>query len=373
MARSGRIKKTGYFDYGMVFVIVLLLAFGMVMLYSTSSYTASLRLGDSAYFVKRQAVFSIIGLGAMYVVSRIDYHFWARIAFMLYIGSILLVAYALVAGTSLNNSSRWIYFGPVSIQPSEIAKVAVIVFFSTLFTKAGPKLGDIRMMGKMAVFAIFISAVVAISNLSTAVIIFGIFYVMLFIASKQTRIMLLIAGLVVMLVVVTLPFVSYRAMRIKIWKHPEQYEKGYQTLQGLYAIGSGGIFGKGLGESMQKLGFIPESHNDMIFAIICEELGMVGAAIVIIMFIFMLWRILNTAMNAPDLFTGMICTGVMIHIASQVVMNVAVVTNSMPSTGIPLPFISYGGSSLIFLFFEIGIVLSVSRQIEPAGTEELRK
>lgn len=137
MVRSGRIKKTGYFDYGMVFVIVLLLAFGMVMLYSTSSYTASLRLGDSAYFVKRQAVFSIIGLGAMYVVSRIDYHFWARIAFMLYIGSILLVAYALVAGTSLNNSSRWIYIGPVSIQPSEIAKVAVIVFFSTLFTKAG--------------------------------------------------------------------------------------------------------------------------------------------------------------------------------------------------------------------------------------------
>ena len=140
----------------------------------------------------------------------------------------------------------------------------------------------------------------------------------------------------------------------------ETNEKGYQILQGLYAIASGGMFGSGLGESMQKLGFIPESHNDMIFAIICEELGMVGAAIVIIMFIFMLWRILNTAMNAPDLFTGMICTGVMIHIASQVVMNVAVVTNSMPSTGIPLPFISYGGTSVMILMAEMGLVLGIS-------------
>lgn len=362
MARSGRIKKTGYFDYGMVFVIVLLLAFGMVMLYSTSSYTASLRLGDSAYFVKRQAVFSIIGLGAMYVVSRIDYHFWARIAFMLYIGSILLVAYALVAGTSLNNSSRWIYIGPVSIQPSEIAKVAVIVFFSTLFTKAGPKLGDIRMMGKMAVFAIFISAVVAISNLSTAVIIFGIFYVMLFIASKQTRIMLLIAGLVVMLVVVTLPFVSYRAMRIMIWKHPEQYEKGYQTLQGLYAIGSGGIFGKGLGESMQKQ-FVPEAQNDMIFSIICEELGLFGAISIIVLFMILTWRFMVIAMNARDLYSSLLVVGVMTHIAVQVILNIAVVTNTIPNTGISLPFISFGGSSVLFLLIEVGVVLRVMRDI----------
>lgn len=363
MARSGRIKKTGYFDYGMVFVIVLLLAFGMVMLYSTSSYTASLRLGDSAYFVKRQAVFSVIGLGAMYVVSRIDYHFWAKIAFMLYIGSILLVAYALIAGTSLNNSSRWIYIGPVSIQPSEIAKVAVIVFFSTLFTKAGPKLGDIRMMGKMAVFAVIISAVVAISNLSTAVIIFGIFYVMLFIASKQTRIMLLIAGVVVMLVVVTLPFVSYRAMRIKIWKHPEQYEKGYQTLQGLYAIGSGGIFGKGLGESMQKQ-FVPEAQNDMIFSIICEELGLFGAICILIMFLLLLWRLLFIATHAKDQMGSFLAIGILVHISLQVILNVAVVTNTIPNTGITLPFISYGGSALIMLLAELGIALSVSRKIE---------
>jgi len=153
---------------------------------------------------------------------------------------------------------------------------------------------------------------------------------------------------------------SFRSGRFEIWRNVETNEKGYQILQGLYAIASGGMFGSGLGESMQKLGFIPESHNDMIFAIICEELGMVGAAIVIIMFIFMLWRILNTAMNAPDLFTGMICTGVMIHIASQVVMNVAVVTNSMPSTGIPLPFISYGGTSVMILMAEMGLVLGIS-------------
>ena len=219
------------------------------------------------------------------------------------------------------------------------------------------------MMGKMAVFAIFISAVVAISNLSTAVIIFGIFYVMLFIASKQTRIMLLIAGLVVMLVVVTLPFVSYRAMRIKIWKHPEQYEKGYQTLQGLYAIGSGGIFGKGLGESMQKQ-FVPEAQNDMIFSIICEELGLFGAICILIMFLLLLWRLLFIATHAKDQMGSFLAIGILVHISLQVILNVAVVTNTIPNTGITLPFISYGGSALIMLLAELGIALSVSRKIE---------
>ena len=153
---------------------------------------------------------------------------------------------------------------------------------------------------------------------------------------------------------------AFRLERLDIWLNVESHPKGYQILQGLYAIASGGIFGTGLGESMQKLGFIPESHNDMIFSIICEELGLVGAGIVILMFILLLWRILNTTMYAPDLFTSLICTGIMIHIAAQVVINIAVVTNSIPSTGIPLPFISYGGTSIMILMAEMGLVLGIS-------------
>jgi len=158
--------------------------------------------------------------------------------------------------------------------------------------------------------------------------------------------------------------VSYRSTRIDVWKNVETHPKGYQILQGLYAIASGGIFGKGLGESMQKLGFIPESHNDMIFAVICEELGLFGAVAVILLFVLLIWRLFVIAISAPDLYGGLIATGVLTHIAVQVLLNIAVVTNTIPSTGIPLPFISYGGSSLMVLLFEMGIALSVSNQIK---------
>ena len=159
-------------------------------------------------------------------------------------------------------------------------------------------------------------------------------------------------------------FESYRAERLKIWLHPEDYDKGYQTLQGLYAIGSGGLFGKGLGESMQKLGFVPEAQNDMIFSIICEELGLFGAICVILLFLLMIWRFMVIANNAPDLYGALIVVGVMAHVAIQVILNIAVVTNTIPNTGITLPFISYGGTSILFLLSEMGLALSVSRGIK---------
>ena len=198
-------------------------------------------------------------------------------------------------------------------------------------------------------------------NLSTAIVIAVIVYGMCFIAAKKKRlyILLAIAGVGVIALYVPLGD-GFRSTRFEVWNNVETHPLGYQTLQGLYAIASGGLTGTGLGESMQKLGFIPESHNDMIFSIICEELGMIGAGMVILMFVFMLWRILNTAMHAPDLFSSMICSGVMLQIATQVVINIAVVTNSMPATGIPLPFISYGGTSVMFLMAEVGIVLGIS-------------
>ena len=375
MARSGRIKKTGYFDYGMVFVIVLLLAFGMVMLYSTSSYTASLRLGDSAYFVKRQAVFSIIGLGAMYVVSRIDYHFWARIAFMLYIGSILLVAYALVAGTSLNNSSRWIYIGPVSLQPAEISKIAVIVITAHIICRMDRrKLRTLRGLIVVMLPALVQAAAIYVitKNLSSAIIVVAIAAGMIFVASRGYKWFVLggagigaAAYAIVTWILKNGGNGNFRGKRILAWRDPAAYADGigFQTLQALYGIGSGGIFGKGLGESMQKLGFIPEAQNDMIFSIICEELGLFGAISIIVLFMILTWRFMVIAMNARDLYSSLLVVGVMTHIAVQVILNIAVVTNTIPNTGISLPFISFGGSSVLFLLIEVGVVLRVMRDI----------
>jgi cell division protein FtsW len=206
---------------------------------------------------------------------------------------------------------------------------------------------------------------IAKENLSTAIVICAIMVGISFVASKKKAYFFIVGGALLTLGTLYIKFgEGFRAERIKIWLDVENHEKGFQILQGLYAIASGGIFGTGLGESMQKLGFIPESHYDMIFAIICEELGLFGAIAVILLFLLLIWRLFIIAISAPDLFGGLICVGVLTHIAVQVIINIAVVTNSIPSTGIPLPFISYGGTSVAILLAEMGIVLSVSNQIK---------
>ena len=216
--------------------------------------------------------------------------------------------------------------------------------------------GNVKLLA--TILPIFL--VVAYNNLSTAIIIAGIAFIMVFISSPKTAPFLLgVLGLVALALVFV--FGTYRQERLQIWLHPEDFDKGYQTLQGLYAIGSGGLFGKGLGESIQKLGFVPEAQNDMIFSIICEELGLFGAICVILMYIMLLWRLLLIATNAKDMFGSYLVIGIMIHIALQVILNIAVVTNSMPNTGVTLPFISYGGTSIMFLIAEMGVALSVSK------------
>jgi cell division protein FtsW len=360
-----RLKKqegTRYFDYQLIFYMVILLAFGMVMLYSASSYTASLSYGDAAYWVKRQLIFSLGGLFIMFLVSKLDYHFWVRHAPIIYIIAFGLNILVIFIGVSRNGSSRWIPLGPIQLQPSELAKAAAIVFFARLFEEMGSNVDKAKKLMWPFFMIVLLLIPIAATNLSTAVILAGIWFFMLLVVSKNRKVMLTIVGIGLAAVAGFITFAGYRSDRIKIWRDPTKYEKGYQTLQGLYAIGSGGIFGKGLGAGMQKR-FVPEARNDMIFSLICEELGLFGAVILIILFILFLYRLYFIATNAADLSGSLIVVGIMAQVAIQVVLNIAVVTNTIPNTGITLPFISYGGSALIILMGEIGIALNVSRSI----------
>ena len=230
--------------------------------------------------------------------------------------------------------------------------------------KISKQMGDFKALIKIMVIVLPIVGVIAYNNLSTAIIILGITVCMMFVASPKYSHFLWMGIAVLAVGVIFIMAAAYRAERIKIWLNPEAYEKGYQTLQGLYAIGSGGLFGKGLGESMQKLGFIPEAQNDMIFSVICEELGLFGAMCLIILYLLLIWRFMIIANNAADLYGALIVVGVMAHISIQVILNIAVVTNTIPNTGISLPFISYGGTSILFLLSEMGLALSVSRGIK---------
>lgn len=372
-------KSEYYFDYSLLFVVLFLLGFGLIMIYSTSSYEAGISAGcnyDSAYYLKKQAVSTALGLAAMFFFARVDYHQWEKFATLGYIGSIGLVLLLLTPlGITANGATRWLNLFGMSLQPAEVAKLGVILFLASLVCKMGKGVRTMKGAAIILGFAgvLFVLIYRISSNLSSAIIVLGIAVVMLFVASPDYK-KFVIAGLIVaaLAVAVVLYIVNqggtgeFRGQRILAWLHPEQYSSGtaFQTLQALYAIGSGGIFGKGLGHSMQKLGFIPEAQNDMIFSVICEELGLFGAIAVILLFALLIWRCMIIANNAQDLFGAMLVVGVIGHLSIQVILNVAVVTNSIPTTGISLPFISYGGSSVMFLLIEIGLVLSVARHIE---------
>ena len=352
-------KRCTYDDTLLVTVLVLVIA-GLVLLTSISAYNGNVKFHDSFYYLKKQGFATGLGLVGMAVVSRIDYHKWIPLAVPGYLLSILLGVAVLLFGEEYNGSKRWLSLGPVSFQPSEFAKVAVIVFLSWLIEKNIKKMGKFKSIVLTMLTILPIVGLVGASNLSTAIIILGIGAVLIFTASpKYLQFFWMIAGGAGFMTIF-LALESYRLERIAIWRNPEKYEKGYQTLQGLYAIGSGGLFGRGLGNSVQKLGFLPEAQNDMIFSIICEELGLVGAGILIGVFLILIWRFFVIAAKAEDLTGALIATGAMAHMMIQIILNIAVVTNSIPNTGITLPIISYGGTSVVFLLLEMGLVLSVS-------------
>lgn len=371
-------KKTKhYYDYSLVFAVVFLTAFGLLMIYSSSSYMAEIspKTNDAAYYLKRQGMIALGGMVLMVLISFIDYHKLIRFALPLYgLSYILMIAVSLF-GRAVNGKRRWLGVGSLSFQPTEFAKVALIIFLAVYIANIGREINTWKGLLHVFLLDLPIAALVGKNNLSSGIIILGLAFFMSFIATNKRLVYAGIAAFGVLGLSVVQPVAkllrsvgilqAYQYNRILVWENPAAYPQdgGYQILQGLYAIGSGGIIGKGLGESIQKMGFVPEAQNDMIFSIICEELGLFGAVSIILVFMFMIYRFIVLANSAPDLYGSLLVVGVMSHIAIQVILNIAVVTNIVPNTGITLPFISYGGTSVLFLMIEMGLVLSVSRSI----------
>lgn len=381
--RNNRKKYGFYFDYSLLFVLVFVVGFGLTMIYSTSSYTAQIEEGDPEFYFRRQLIFTIIGFVIMVFETKFfDYHYLKKLAWVIYIAglfSMLLLKTPL--GITRNGATRWIRLpGLGQFQPAEVVKIGTIALTALLVVRAGQNIKSFKTVIVICIITGVIPAIAVYalsSNLSSALIVMLISVVMTFVAYPSYKIYVVLMGVFGAAFAVFLSWIKkmaatgnltgkFRLNRILVWLNPEKYidDKGYQTVQALYAIGSGGLFGKGLGKSLQKLGYIPESQNDMIFSVICEELGLFGAFCLIALFVVMLWRINHIAQNAPDLFGSMLATGVFAHIAIQVILNIAVVTNTIPNTGVSLPFISYGGSSAVLLLAELGIVFNISSQIK---------
>ena len=378
---TGKLKKlisfrSDYYDYSLVAVILLLTGFGLVMLYSTSSYSAELKTGNDMYYFAKQARISAGFLAAAILVSFVDYHILWKFGSAVYFISLISIALVLTPlGRTVNGARRWIRLGPLQMQPAEIAKLAVIIFIPVLIIRMGRKFRGWK--APLIVFTVglvpALETLILTKNLSTAVIIMGITSVMIFVAHPRTfpfAALLLTGAVCVFLLVLLIRHSAdasgnFRVRRVLAWLDPEKYstEGGWQILQGLYALGSGGFFGKGLGNSTQKLGFGPEAQNDMAFSIVCEELGVFGALLLMFLFGYLLYRLFFVARNAPDLYGTLLCSGIFAHIMLQTVLNICVAVNLIPTTGITLPFISYGGTSVMFLMAEMGIALAVSRRI----------
>ena len=300
----------------------------------------------------------------MLLVSKVDYHFLKRLTVLAFIGIGIMTLAVLIVGSAGGGSTRWLEIGPLRFQPSELAKMAIIMYVAYATTSQVWKLNDWKVLVKIMIPPVILTGFIAIENLSTAIICGVIIVAILFVASPKYSHFIIVGVIGCIGGALFILTAGYRSDRIDAWLNLETHPKGYQTLQALYAIGSGGLWGKGLGQSIQKMDFIPEAHNDMIFSVICEELGIVGGVSLILLFIILIWRLMVIVMNASDLYGALLVVGVLTHVAVQVLINIAVVTNTMPNTGIPLPFISYGGTSLVFLLVEMGIVLSVARQIK---------
>ena len=363
-------------DYPFLFLVLLLLAVGLIMLYSASYAQSEYDTGYeiSTKYLQKQAVCAVLGLLCMWAFSRIPADFWMKFAWPVYGTSIVLLLSVLVVGESVNGARRWINIAGIQFQPSEIAKFAMIVLFARLTRLFGGDAKDFRhgVLGfGLALLGILVP--LALEKHLSAIMLIGMVGVtMMFVAGTRLKWLGAGAAAAVVFVVIYVTFMGYAGDRITAWLHPEQDpgETGYQILQSLYAIGSGGLFGLGLGKSRQKYLYLPFQYNDYIFAIICEELGLIGALLIIALFATMIIRGYWIALRARDRFSTVLAAGLVTLIAVQTALNLGVVTNLLPSTGIALPFFSYGGTALAVNLGEMGVVLSISRQRNQTKKQE---
>lgn len=358
--------EAGGIDLVFLILVLCLLTFGLIMLASASYVSALNRYGDSYHYIKRQLIFALMGVAVMLIIPRFDYHVLRRFSLIFLAVTVVLLIMVLIPGVGVvhNGARRWLNFG-IEFQPSELAKLAIIIVFSSYMAANYKRMKEFKVGILMpgAVLAMVCLLVAVETHVSGAILIFCIGVVMMFVGGVNLSWFFSIGGAGVAALAGFAWLTPYAKGRIETWLHPEldPTGDGFQTLQSLYAIGSGGLLGLGLGESIQKHLYIPEPQNDYIFAIVCEELGFVGAAMVMVLFVLLVWRGFVIAYHAKDKFGSLLVVGIVSRLAIQTILNIAVVTNSLPPTGISLPFFSYGGTSLIILLVEMGIVLAVSR------------
>ncbi|MDR1240974.1 MAG: putative lipid II flippase FtsW [Oscillospiraceae bacterium] len=353
-------------DLPFMFLALTLVTIGLIMMFSASYPNAYyLHHGDSFFFIRNQSIFAGIGITAMLIVSKINYEKLRTFVFPVLIISVILLA-AVLLMPPINGVRRWIQFGPIGFQPSEITKFAIVVSFSHLITKNFNKMNTFKngILPFLVILAPTAALLLLEPHFSCTVIVLLLSAIMLYIGGVKLRYFLWVLIPMAIGVFVLITFTNYASSRISGWIDPFNAPAGvdtWQTRQGLYAIGSGGIFGLGLGNSHQKYLYIPEPQNDFIFAVVCEELGFFGAVIILILFAMLIWRGFVIALRAKDRFGSLLGLGLIMQIGLQVILNIAVVTNTIPNTGISLPFFSYGGTSLLMLLIQVGIILSISR------------
>lgn len=364
----------GSIDYWFLVLVLVMLAFGAVVSYTASAVYAETRYDDSTYFLRKYLLYTVLSLAVTFpFVAYAKLWFWRVFGAAAYLGSIFLLLLVLVIGVAQGDAQRWLKFGSITIQPSEIAKMAVVMMLALYMTKHEKEITSTMAYGGSfrygvvrpgILFGVICLLVAAEHHISGLLIIAMISVVVMYMGGTRIKYLLMIGGAVACLGVLMVFVSSYAQNRIDIWLHLEDLDPrgiAWQTLEGLYAIGSGGLFGRGLGNSQMKYGYISQPQNDYVFTVICEELGFVGAMMVVALFVLLVLRGFHIAKSAPDKYSALVVYGLTFKVALQAALNIAVVTNSMPNTGISLPFFSSGGTSLAVQIFEMGIILSISR------------
>lgn len=362
-SKKEKLPKAG-FDSGFLFMVILLLALGLLMVFSASYPYAYYTQNDGFLFIRKQLLVALLGAVAMIFTANFDYRKYKKLAFPILIATTVLLLAVLVVGKSFNGAKRWLGFGSLTFQPSEVAKFALIIYFATGLANIKDKIKDFRYFIRYwLITAVFMGLLLLEPHFSVCIIIGLTLVILLLVAGAKLWHFAVLAAPAIAGIIFIIILAPYRLQRWTTFLDPysDPLGAGWQIIQSLYAIGSGGLFGVGFGNSRQKFLYISEPQNDFIFSIICEELGLIGALAVLVIFALFLWRGLKIAVNAPDAFGSFLVTGIISLVGVQTVLNIGVVTSSIPTTGIPLPFFSAGGTSLMFLMAAMGIVLNVSK------------